>query len=134
MVEAAFRSWLDKLQWGLNRSDAEAISMLFAEDAVFHDAPFIAPRKGRMAILLSFQEEMEHRRDPRFQYDVIRYEPGNGWATWSNGFTRAGTDEPVRIEGILNAEFDADGLCKEFKQWWHALEPGQSDMMRDFDA
>lgn len=134
MKEEEFQQWLGKLGEGLEKGDAEAVSMLFATDAEFHDAPFIAPRRGRAAIQAAFQEEIEQRRDSRFSFDIIRYAPRNGWAMWSNAFTRAGTNDPVRMEGILNAQFGGDGLCCNFRQWWHLMEPRQGDLMRDFDA
>ena len=130
----AFQDWLGELQQALEAGDAATLSHLFSEDAVFHDAPFIAPIDGRDAIRASFAEELAERRDVTFTFEVIRFEGQIGWAMWSNSFTRAGTEDPVRMEGILKAEFNTDGLCSEFRQWWHMMEPGQGDLMRDMDA
>jgi hypothetical protein len=134
MEAAAFASWLDKLKTALDEMDGLAFAALFSSNATFYEAPFNAPRKGRAAIRSAIDEMANLRRESRFLAQMIGIEPNVGWAMWENAFTRAGTDDPVRLEGILKARFNAKGLCTEFQQWWHKLEPGQDDLMRDFDA
>ncbi|MEM5517526.1 nuclear transport factor 2 family protein [Henriciella sp. AS95] len=134
MDEAAFADWLAQVKATLDSMDGAAFAELFTKDAVFFEAPFNAPRKGRAAIHSAIDEMAGVREDSTFSAHVIGIEPNVGWAMWENTFTRAGTDDPVRLEGILKASFDSNGLCCEFQQWWHKLEPGQDDLMRDFDA
>ncbi|MEQ9315234.1 MAG: hypothetical protein RLN72_05235, partial [Henriciella sp.] len=95
---------------------------------------FQPPRRGKVNLQMAIEEMKRVRRDSAFKTEFIRTDEGAGWAMWANSFTRAGTDDPVRLEGILKASFDEDGFCHEFRQWWHRLEPGQGDLMRDFDA
>ena len=132
--EAAFEAWLERLKRALDKMDADAFADLFTVDALFYEAPFNAPRKGRSAIRSAIEEMATFRSESTFSANVIGMEPDAGWAMWENSFTRAGTDDPVRLEGILKASFTSDELCRDFQQWWHKLEPGQDDLMRDFDA
>lgn len=134
MDENQFLTWLSKLKLAVEGIDPESFVALFSEDVVFYDAPFQAPRRGRVALQMAIEEMKRVRQDSSFKTDFIRTDEGAGWAMWANSFTRAGTEDPVRLEGILKASFDEDGLCHEFRQWWHKLEPGQDDLMRDFDA
>lgn len=134
MDEDAFLTWLSRLKLAIETTDPESFVALFSDDVIFYDAPFQAPRKGRVALQMAIEEMKRVREDSSFKSEFIRMDEGAGWAMWANSFTRAGTDDPVRLEGILKASFHDDGLCREFRQWWHKLEPGQDDLMRDFDA
>ncbi len=134
MEIAAFSQWLSALRKGLEAGDAEALSALFSQDALFYDTPFQAPKRGRVEIQLLFEAEARQRVGVSFDHEMIDFGEDVGWAAWSTGFNRAGLDDPVRIEGILKAVFKPDGTCVEFRQWWHIMEPGQGELMRDFDA
>ncbi|MGB3624188.1 MAG: nuclear transport factor 2 family protein [Henriciella sp.] len=129
-----FLTWLSRLKVAVEKPDAEDFVALFSDDVTFYDAPFQAPRRGRLALQMAIEEMGRNRSGSTFKTEFIRTDEDAGWAMWANSFTRAGTDDPVRLEGILKASFDEDGLCREFRQWWHKLEPGQDDLMRDFDA
>ena len=134
MESSVFFQWLLKLGQAIEETDPEAFAALFSEDAVFYEAPFQPPRRGRMAIHMAIEDMAAARDDSRFSHEIIRTEPNIGWAMWATSFTRVGTNDPVRLEGILKASFQDDGTCFEFRQWWHRLEPGQDELMRDFDA
>lgn len=75
-----------------------------------------------------------NRQDAAFKAQIIHLDGLTGWAEWSSSFTRLGTNDPVRMDGILKAAFDTDQRCTEFRQWWHVNEPGQGSLMRDMDA
>ena len=128
-----FQSWLTAYGAAWEKLDAEAYLPLFSEDAAYYWTPFEAPHRGHDAILAALVDAIARQGDPSFSATVIAVEGDIGWAQWSCSFTRKGTDDPVRIEGVLKAVF-RDGKCCEFREWLHALEPGQGDLMRDIDA
>lgn len=129
-----FSHWLSRLQKGLEAGDAEALAALFVEEARFYDTPFQPPKRGRVEIQMFLETEARQRIGVEFDAEMIDFGDQTGWAAWSTNFTRAGLDDPVRMEGILKAVFTSDGHCEELRQWWHVMEPGQGDLMRDFDA
>ncbi|WP_084396143.1 nuclear transport factor 2 family protein [Henriciella aquimarina] len=134
MNTEAFQSWLTAYGAAWEDCDPEAYMPLFSEDAAYHWTPFEAPRKGHAEIREALSRAMETQKDPDFSFEIISFDGKTGWAHWTCSFTRKSIDEPVRIDGVLCAEFDEAGKCRVFREWWHALEPGQGDLMRDFDA
>ena len=101
---------------------------------VFHLSPFDAPLRGREAVEDHFRKTLAARESIRFTAEVITPAHDEGWAHWACGFTRTGTDDPVRQEGIMRVVLDDSGICTHLQQWWNSIEPGQSDLMRDTDA
>lgn len=134
MRPEGFQTWLSKLCGAVESADPGGVAALFSQDVTYHEAPFLAPRHGRGVVRSLLETEMHQRRDSTAAFDAINFENDIGWASWSLSFTREGTEDPVRLEGVLKAEFGPDGLCMRYRQWWHILEPGQGDLMRDVDA
>ncbi|WP_300378901.1 nuclear transport factor 2 family protein [Henriciella sp.] len=133
MGRKAFQDWLFAYGAAWEALDPDAYLPLFTDTAEYHWAPFEAPKSGHEEIRSALKEAMSRQEAPQFSYKLITVEGETGWAEWACRFTRKGTDDPVRIEGILKAVFE-QGKCCEFREWWHVLEPGQGDLMRDFDA
>lgn len=130
----AFMKWLAAFGKHFESNDANALAALFSPDVVFHASPFDAPLRGRDALERHFAQMLGSRHSLSFTAEVVKSAPEASWAHWACGFIRAGTDDPVRQEGIIKAGFDGAGVCSELKQWWNSIEPGQSDLMRDTDA
>ena len=133
METAAFEAWLSEYGKAWGARDADAYLPLFTDSAEYHWTPFEAPKRGHDELRQALQDAMARQVSPKFSASIIAFDGTTGWAEWSCRFTRAGTDDPVRVEGVLKAVFE-NGKCCEFREWWHALEPGQGDLMRDFDA
>lgn len=43
-------------------------------------------------------------------------------ARWWCSLVRPATGHPLRLDGILMVKPAADGLCEEFREWWHSDE------------
>lgn len=134
LMESTFHAWLHAYGAAWEAGDADAYLPLFAEEAVYHWTPFEAPRRGHDEIRAALVTVLERQSDVSFRFEIIAVTGDTGWAKWDAGFLREGTAYPVRVDGVLSARFDADDKCVEFREWWHALEPGQSDEMRAVDA
>ncbi|RIJ28143.1 nuclear transport factor 2 family protein [Henriciella mobilis] len=132
--EQAFRNWLAAFGKRMESGESNAMAALFAADVVFHLSPFDAPLRGREAVEDHFRKTLAARESIRFTAEVITPAHDEGWAHWACGFTRTGTDDPVRQEGIMRVVLDDSGICTHLQQWWNSIEPGQSDLMRDTDA
>jgi hypothetical protein len=128
-----FEDWLSAYGRAWASLDPQEYGQLFADNAVYYWTPFDAPLRGHEDIAKALAKVFGQQADPDFRSQVIGVLDNSGWAHWTCHFTREGTDDPVRMDGVLKAVFK-DGKCAEFREWWHRLEPGQGDLMRDFDA
>ena len=133
LTRETFLNWLEAYRTAWASLDADAVPPLFAAEAVYFPDAFEAPKRGRDAICEVFADALKQREAADAKFEMICTADSTGWAHWSGHFTRRGTDDPVRVDGILKASFE-DNQCVELREWWHRLEPGQGDLMRDFDA
>lgn len=133
LTETFFFEWLQAFGKAWSDLDVRNFSQLFAEDVEFCWTPFEAPTHGRAALTEGLVHTFARQKDPSFDFEIIKASGEFGWAHWTAFFTRDGIDDPVRIDGVLEAKF-RDGACCRYRQWHHRLEPGQGDLMRDFDA
>ena len=131
-MQAYQRAW--------ERSDAQLLASLFAVDGVYHNTPFNEQR-GREAIM-AYWQRTKLQRDIEVRYAVLaRYEAG-GIAHWHTTYqvtseelfglwaASTGTNLLARqpgdplprlaLDGIAVVEFDPDGLCRDFRIWWHS--------------
>lgn len=133
LTRQAFEQWLADYGSAWSSLDAESYIPLFAEDVRYYWEPFEAPKRGHAGLRNALADSLDKQSNPEFKATIISVDGDTGWAHWSCNFTRMGTDDPVRVDGVLKAVFDGE-KCAEFREWWHRLEPGQGDLMRDVDA
>lgn len=133
LTETTFANWLQSFGDAWSALDSNRLIELFSEDVSFYWSPVQAPSEGRTALLAAMQERLIRQKDPVFEFEIITTNDDAGWAHWTASFTRDGTDDPVRMDGVLKSRFRGNE-CSEYRQWQHVLEPGQGDLMRDFDA
>lgn len=133
LTKTTFANWLQTFGQSWSALDSKRIAGLFSEDVTFYWTPFEAPSRGRAALLKAIKDRLGRQKDPVIDFEIIAANEDAGWAHWTASFTRDGTDDPVRIDGVLKATFRGNE-CSEYRQWQHVLEPGQGDLMRDFDA
>ena len=121
-------AWLAAYACAWRAGDADAVTELFTEDAVYHSSPFREPHVGREAIraywarATAAQEQVEIRfGEPVVAVHRVAVE---WWAT----MREAG--EEVTLPGCLVLRFAPDGRCEELRESWvlqsghHAPPPG----------
>lgn len=126
-------------------SDEHRLASLFAPDGVYRNTPF-AEQRGHDAIR-AYWQRTKLQSDIRVDYDVLQRSEHGGIAHWRTTY-QVTSDELFRIwaastgtnalprregdplprlvlDGVAVARFDPDGLCREFRIWWHsqALPP-----------
>ncbi len=113
----SFEGWLDVLGRAWEDRDPEAAARLFTGDATYHETPFDEPIRGYEGILEYWSEV------PRSQQDILlAVTEETGIARWRSAFTRLPSNVPVELDGIFLVELNDDGLCTEFREWWHRRE------------
>ena len=123
MNEKRFTKWLDDYGKAWVDGEPDAVVRLFAEGAHYHETPFDEPMVGREAIRKYWQEGAEHgQRDVEFKCDVAAVTGNTGYARWEATFVRVPSGSFVELQGFLQADFDGEGKCIAFREWWHRRE------------
>lgn len=122
MDEHGFDRWLKGYGDAWERQDPDAAVRLFAGEAKYYETPFDAPMVGLDAVREYWSEGAAAQRDIHFAYDLLALVDNTGIARWTSSFTRVPSGVVVRLDGMLSALFDKDGLCVEFREWWHREE------------
>ena len=133
-------SFMDAYKRAWETSDENLLVSLFAADGTYRNTPF-AEQRGHGAIKAYWQRtklqsdihldyEVLHRHERggiahwRTTYQVTSEELFRVWAasTGTNLLARKEGDPLPRLvlDGIAVVEFDADGLCRDFRIWWHS--------------
>ncbi len=118
-----FTLWLDRYAAAWTLGDADAVAELFAPAARYQDSPFNEPLEGREAIHDYWARAVRHsKRDVAYEAQVLAVGEDVGLAHWRGEFTSEPLEHRVQLDGILAATLDDDGLCTDFREWWHRLE------------
>ncbi len=120
MDDMAFERWLDGMGSAWQAKDAEAFCDLFADSARYFWTPFEAPKYGTDEIAEAFRSAVATQEDIHFEHSLVAWQDDTGLAHWHCRFNRDG--KAVEIDGMLRALFDDEGLCDEFREWWHSTD------------
>jgi ketosteroid isomerase-like protein len=117
--KAGAQDWLRRYVAAWKNYDRADIAALYSADATYQYHPFDQPVRGRDAIVDSW---LEDPRDEPGTYDAA-YAPVAlaGDLVISNGRSRYfGPDRNVirEYDNIFVMRFDADGRCREFREWY----------------
>ena len=121
--------------------DEKLLCALFATDGAYHNTPF-AVQRGH-AEIAQYWQRVKLQEDIELSYEVVAQWPAGGAAHWHVTYQVAseelfaiwarstGTGVPARttgdplprlaLDGMLVAEFNADGLCQSCRLWWHSV-------------
>ena len=120
MSKAAFKHWVDKYGGAWQAKDVDAFGDLFSNTARYYWTPFEKPKCGVEEIAGAFRDAVATQENIHFEYNLIACQDDTGLAHWVCRFNRPG--RVVEIDGILRGHFNKDGLCEEFREWWHSAE------------
>ena len=128
-----FENWLIAYKAAWENQDEAAIENIFAEDAVYFETPYSAPREGFAAIRDYWRQgPVEDQREISFQYKIWEVTGEIGIAHWRCGFVRRSSHERVELDGIFHCTFSDDAAdprtCGEFRAWWHAKTSSLGDI------
>lgn len=139
---------LDEFMAGYQRawqtSDEHLLASLFAPDGVYRNTPF-AEQRGHEAIK-TYWQRTKLQSDIRLSYEILARHARGGVAHWRTSYqvtseelfrlwaASTGTNllarrdgEPLPrlvLDGVAVVEFGDDGLCREFRIWWHSRVDG----------
>jgi len=119
MKSSAFKAWLEAYGHAWRDRNPQAAADLFAEDGSYQVTPFVAPMRGRSAILEYWSKVAQTERDIQFGYEVLAVTPEVGIARWWASFIRVPPGLQTKLDGIFLITLDGDGRCRLLREWWH---------------
>lgn len=128
MTYEEFKSWLDAYGRAWETRDANAATELFAEDAAYHETPFVEPMRGRAEILAYWSHIDRSQEQIRFGYELLAIADQDGIAHWWVSFTRIPERARVSLDGIFLVTLNAEGRCTTLREWWQrkTIAPDQT--------
>jgi hypothetical protein len=130
MDRKRLEEWLEGYGRAWQERDPDAAAALFSEAAEYYETPFEAPYRGREGVLEYWRDATGSQRDVSFSYEVLSLASNTGIAHWAAEFTRIGSGQRVRLDGVLVLVFAEDGLCCTLREWWHVSNSPQPDTRR----
>ena len=117
--EAAARAWVAGWTAGWENADADAIGVLYAEDAVFRSHPFREPERSAhdYALRAFAGEELV---ECRFGEPIV----GGDRAAVEYWAVLSADGEDETLAGIAILRFGEDGRVVEQRDYW-SMEPGR---------
>ena len=122
MEKADVQRWLDAYVAAWKSYDRAAIEALFSANVVYRYHPYDEPVRGRDAVIGTWLGEGDHEmassRDEPGTYDAT-YAPVaiDGDVAVAVGASTY-TDPAVTYDNCFLMEFDADGRCSEFTEFF----------------
>lgn len=112
--------WLTAYGRAWETRDADAAAALFSSNANYFETPYAEPFAGSAGVREYWARVTSDHSDVKFRHTIVGLADGVGVARWNAKLTLASTDGPLELDGVFLLTFDADGLCKELREWWHA--------------
>lgn len=119
----AFDRWLTHYSQASQENDAQASAELFAQDARYYESPFAEPLIGREAIYRYWRQGAETLTDKTSAHEIWAVRENRGIARWQSHFVNNRSGQRAALDCIFLVEFDEDGLCSVFREWWHLQVP-----------
>jgi ketosteroid isomerase-like protein len=117
-----FRDWLESYKRAWETRDPELAASLFAELAVYQEAPYRDPMRGRATVRAYWEHIPRTQDDIRFHYELLAAAGETGIAHWWASFLRIPSGKRVHLDGVAAVTLDGEGKCRLFREWWHKRE------------
>ena len=117
-----FRRWLTLYGKASKENDPQASADLFALDAQYYESPFDEPMIGREAIFDYWNNGAQNLHDKESTFEILSVQDNRGIAHWGSKFTAIESGKRLVLDCLFVVEFDDEGLCQIFREWWHIRE------------
>jgi ketosteroid isomerase-like protein len=114
-----FAVWLDAYVEAWRSNDKATIARLFSENVQYFYGPYAEPVVGRDAVVASWLESPDEPNSWQAQYVPLAVDGDVLVATGESVYFEAdGTTVRTKYNNIFVCRFDADGRCREFREWF----------------
>lgn len=122
LTRRQFALWMTAYGRASAENDPQASANLFASDARYYENPFDEPITGRAAIYAYWNDGAQKFQDKESAFEILAVKKNRGIARWQSKFTVVETGKRLALDCLCVVEFNADGLCETFREWWHMQE------------
>lgn len=126
----SFKTWMDRYGKASEDSDPKGAAELFTQNAVYYETPFDDPMIGHNTIYRYWGEAAQYLKDVQFSYEILAVAGNLGIALWQAKFVSVKSGNHVALDGVFLVEFDEQGKCSRFREWWHrqVVEAGANEV------
>jgi hypothetical protein len=117
-----FQQWMETYGRASAENDPQASANLFAQDACYYETPFDAPMVGRAAIYEYWNKGAQTLKDKISCHEILAVKENLGIARWQSRFTVIESGKRLVLDCLFVVEFNEEGLCQTFREWWHIRE------------
>jgi len=117
-----FELWLETYGRASAENDPQVSANLFAENATYYETPFAEPMTGRDAIFQYWKKGAQDLKDKESSFEILSVNGNTGIARWQSKFTVIESSKRLALDCLFVVEFEDDGLCQTFREWWHIRE------------
>ncbi len=114
-----FKKWMDSYRKASEEGNLKAAAELFAQNAEYYETPFNNPIIGRDTIHRYWSEATQAQKEVQFSYEILAVKGNLGMALWKGKFISVQSGSQVLLDGVFLVEFDRQGKCSTFREWWH---------------
>ena len=122
LTQEHFQQWMETYGRASAENDPHASTNLFAENAAYYETPFAEPMVGREAIYEYWNKGAQTLKDKESTFEILSVKDNLGIARWQSKFTVIESDKRFALDCLFVIEFNDDGLCQTFREWWHIQE------------
>jgi hypothetical protein len=115
-------AWMTEYGRASAENDPRASANLFAQNAAYYETPFAEPMIGRDAIFEYWNKGAQELKDKESTFETLSVQDNLGIARWQSKFTVIESGKRFALDCLFVIEFDDDGLCHTFREWWHIQE------------
>lgn len=117
-----FTTWMTAYGRASTENDPRASANLFARNAAYYETPFSKPMIGREALYEYWNKGVQTLKDKESTFEIFSVKDNLGIARWQSKFTVITSGKRLALDCLFSVEYDTDGLCQIFREWWHIQE------------
>lgn len=122
-----FNKWMETYGKASRENDPQASANLFTQDAQYYESPFNEPLIGREYIYQYWSKGARKLKEKEAAYEILAIRDNLGIARWRSEFTVTESGKRFALDCVFVVEFNEDGLCQTFREWWHIQEEQHND-------
>jgi hypothetical protein len=122
LTHGHFQQWMETYGKASAKNDPQASADLFAHDACYYESPFDEPMVGREAIYEYWSKGAQTLQEKASTFEIFSVQDQRGIARWQSKFTVIESSKCLALDCLFVVEFNDEGLCQTFREWWHIRE------------
>lgn len=117
-----FTAWMAEYGRASAENNPRTLADLFAQNAAYYETPFAEPVIGRKAIHNYWSKGAQTLKEKEASFEILAVNGNTGIARWQSKFTVIESGKRLALDCLFVVEFDEEGLCQTFREWWHIRE------------